>query len=284
MKKSFLIPLSMTAFASLEAQAKDVSLEAYQVQKGDCFSSIVMQYVQEETKNISFSSRKFKDAFRRFQVLNSHITDFDKIFLDQVIHVPVEYGKNKKQVAKNYEIKYGDTVYKVIREFLSKEDPWDLITVLKELNPSLKDVDFIKAGEILRIPTEQYILSLKQMNKGRLPSSIEIGKSQRRRFQSNFLIEQDIYYMPGAYAQEFIENFRKIVDANKKIDVMKGLKASLELSRMHNKKHLEDVFLFLISSTLKSKKDDIYLSDIRLFFETWKSIRKQKTDNREDVI
>ncbi len=75
--------------------------------------------------------------------------------LDQDKNTEVrEIGKNRKALIENYSVKKGDHLWQLFRErgMLEKRNLWELIDVLKRLNPSLQNLDLIHPGQRIVIP------------------------------------------------------------------------------------------------------------------------------------
>ncbi|MGB0453777.1 MAG: LysM peptidoglycan-binding domain-containing protein [Bacteriovoracaceae bacterium] len=263
--KKLVLPLTISTFASLDSFASADYVQKHKVQEGESLSKIIMQYIQQNGKKVSYSSRPFKAAFKSFEALNPHIKDLNILNIDDEINIPLEFGKNASNIVTSYEVKYGDTVSGILKDILKNENPWNLISVIKHLNPLVKDINLIKQGDKLIIPTHEYLSSLKKVEQKRIPSSAQQKMIPPRLFQSNFLLEEEIYYLDGRIAKELVEKFRFIVDSNTRTDVIKGLKQALEVCRDFEKEHLEQALLSLISMTLKSKESNDYYN-IGLFF------------------
>jgi LysM repeat protein len=284
MKKAIIFPFSISMLASLNANSSVETSIKHKTLEGESLSLIVRNYLErKENRVVRYKSRQFKETLKSFKLANPKIKNFNLIYPGQEITFPNNPKSNKNDSVVNYTVKGGDTVYTILKQTLKDDNPWRIVPVLKHLNPKLNDVDLIKVGDVLKLPNARYLASLKSPSNGRLPSSEDFKiTGKNKRYTSNFLVEEEIYYLKGFVAQEFTDVFKSIVNANTKTDVIKGLKTALELSRDYNRVRLEESLLVLISSSFTSKKDnDDYLSDIRLFLETWKSVRSERQINLE---
>jgi hypothetical protein len=286
MKKNVVFPFSISLLASLNANSSVDAVMKHKVTDGETFSMIVKNYIEnKESKKVSYRSSEFKKVFKSFKTVNTQIKDFNTIYPGQEIAIPSEFKMLVQDTITDYRVKSGDTIYTILSQNLKGENPWRIVPVLKHLNPNLDDIDLIRVGDILKIPSRKYLVSLKSPAKSRTPSSEDFEITQdRSSYKSNFLVEEEIYYLRGIDAQEFTSVFKDVVNANTKTDVIKGLKSALELSRDYNRIRIEESILTLISSSFKSKNDDDhYLSDIRVFLKSWKSVRSQRRKNIEGL-
>ena len=65
-----------------------------------------------------------------------------------------EIDKNRKALIENYTVKKGDHLWQLFRKrgLLEKKNLYELIDVLKRLNPSLQSLDLIYPGQRIVIP------------------------------------------------------------------------------------------------------------------------------------
>ena len=275
MRKESLLPLSTLGLALLSnnAFASDAQMQSYTVKENDSFSAIVKRYAGHKKNNISFSSNEYKNALKRFKSVHPSIKNISLIYSGQSINIPFEYSSDVDDLITSYKIKYGDTLFSVIKTFFYNENPNDILNILKEIHPyQLKDENIIKANDNIYLPSVAY---LKKFNYIKSSTNRKVA-SVDKRFDPTFKVQAQIYDLSSLEAKQYISLFKELVDAKSKYDVLRGLKNSLEVSRKNNHLFLEEHFLMLITKSLKSKGSDSYLEDIKFFFEMWKKLRKEK--------
>ena len=245
----FLIPYACSAYAYGGE---------YIVKKGDTLSEVVQFY--REHKYLKRS--KFEDDLKKVLALNSSILNINIIRGGQKIILPSDYTYESK--AKNtYEIKFGDTFSEIAEHFVKDGNIWAKINQLKKYNPQIKNIDFIKAGDFINIPAPE---------EGR-------GIAAQDDLVKNDQLIGEIESLRSEEAQEYILIFRSLVNSESKLDLMRSLKNTLELSRRLRNGYIEQSLLELISTTLKSK-DDLYLDEIKNFLISWKKARKNRNNSR----
>jgi len=267
MKKKIIIPLSLGALTTLTANASEPIFK-HTVSKGESFSSIVRRYASLGSEPLSFSSREYRRDLKKFKDLNNKIRNYNKIFVGDEIFVPKELVPHSDYAS--YTIQKGDTLFEIAKTHYENSYKESIFVDIQKMNPFIKDINIIWAGDTITLP----IFNPKKATVNKRDVAEEYTG-----FQSNYLLEEQIYHLSREEAGEFVTLYRDLVKAKEKLDVMKLLKESLELSRLNGRDELEKAFLFLISSTLQSTHNDHYLKDIRSFFDIWKSIRKQRHEN-----
>jgi hypothetical protein len=267
--------LSANAFGSDKANPH------YEVKTGDSFSQAVKQFCSSKSTCNSYISYSYQSALLRFKEVNPHIEDVNTIHAGDKIFIPSEYTKETQKLISKYKIKYGDTLFSIIEHFFKNEEPHKVLKILKEMHPrQLTNINFIKANDYLSIPSLSYVNNYKVYKKA---PSRKLASGQVR-FEVSFKLQREIYDLQTSEAKKFIPLFLSIVNSSKKVDVVQGLKDSLELARKDRNFHLEECFLGLISSALRSREDELYLEDIKTFFKNWKRLRNEKRyDSRRSL-
>ena len=231
----------------------------YIVKEGESISSILQYYRQ--TSGMSTKGEDFKRIVKKVLDLNPTILNANLIKVGQKLQLPKDYSFETTPIQK-YEVKFGDTFSEIAQRFLEHGKIWSKVNYLKKYNPKVKNIDFIRSGSIINIPSSK--------------KRREIATNNN--FSSNPELTNEIYFLKSTDAQDYILAFRSLVQSESKIDLVKSLKFSLELSRKFKNDHLEQAFLELITVTLKSK-DDIHLDEIKKFLLSWKRVRKKKKQN-----
>ncbi len=240
-----------------------------------------MKHVRKHSYSASYKSKNFQYIFSLFRASNPDIKNIDLIFENQEINIPADLNLGKNELTTNYKVRPGDTIYGILGNSFSSQDIHEMAAIMMVLNPSLENIDLIIEGEVLKIPTKNYVGEAKVTSKERIPASKVSVDEEHELFEFNFLLEEEIYYLPGIKAQIYIEVFRSIVGADHKETVVEGLQKALDKSRELKHRKLEIAFLELISTGLKSQNDNAYLMSLRSFFERWKSLRKQRNKNHD---
>ncbi len=246
----FIIPYACSAYAYGGE---------YIVKKGDTLTEIVQNY--REDKHYNLRGNKFEDDLKKTIALNSSILNSNLISVGQKIILPSDYTYKSK--AKNtYEIKFGDTFSEISERFIKDGNIWAKINQLKKYNPQVRNIDFIKSGDFINIPSEE----------GR-------GIAAQGDLIKNDQLIGEIKSLRSEEAQSYILIFRSLVASKSKLELMRSLKKTLELSRTLKNDHLEQSLLELISTTLKSK-EELYLDEIKNFLISWKKARKERNQSR----
>ncbi len=245
----FLIPYACSAYAYGGE---------YIVKKGDTLTRIVQNY--REHKNLKRSS--FKDDFKKVLALNPLILNRNLLSVGYRVLLPSDYTY-KSNAKGSYEVKFGDTFSEIAQRFVISGNISKKINQLKKYNPQVRNIDFIKSGDFINIP------------------AVEVEKkiaSQGDLLESDLLTDE-ISSLESEKAQKYILIFRSLVVSENRLELMRSLKKTLELSRTLKNGHLEQSLLELISTTLKSK-DDLYLDEIKNFLISWKKARKERNQSR----
>lgn len=147
-------------------------LYTYTVKKGDIISTIIRNIPGITEKDISNNYQIIKE-------LNPNVPDLDNLEVGQSLILP---GKPVNAVTENesgytvaadsevsstglkyYRIKNGDTLYKIIRRKLNIAEtniPQTLRTI-KSINPSIKNVNKIYAGTVIKLPEKTLFVKIK---------------------------------------------------------------------------------------------------------------------------
>ena len=147
---------------------------AYTVQQGDILSAIIRRIPGITEKDIPRYYRMTKE-------LNPDITDLNRLHVGQTIMLPgtsittqeantaaVNAPSTEATDSQAYQVKKGDSLIRIVhRELHIKTATQKTLLEIKSLNPSIKDVNRIYIGQVIRLPHGQIatIASLANMDK-----------------------------------------------------------------------------------------------------------------------
>jgi LysM repeat protein len=245
----FLIPYACSAYAYGGE---------YIVKKADTLTGIVQTY--REHKNLKRS--KFEDDFKKVLALNPLIKNRNLLSVGYKVLLPSDYTF-KSNAKGSYEVKFGDTFSEIAQHFGMNGNIWAKINQLKKYNPQVRNIDFIKSGDFINIPA----------------SEAARGAAAQDNFIDNDQLLDEISSLKSEEAQYYILIFRSLVSSESRLELMRSLKNTLELSRKLRNDRIEQEILELIVITLKSK-DDLYLEKIKNFLILWKDGRKNRNQSR----
>ncbi len=141
-------------------------LQTYTVQKGEVLSAIIRKIPGITEKDIP-------PYYRMIKELNPDIENLDKLYAGQAIvlpgkPIPVAAEKVSPQAtdataqppasvgAQNYQVKKGDSLIRIIhRELQITAKTQPTLLIIKSMNSSIRDINKIYAGQILRLPDGQ---------------------------------------------------------------------------------------------------------------------------------
>lgn len=145
----------------------------YIVKKGDILSTIVRHIPGIRDEDLA-------DNYRLIQELNPDIEDVNKLRVGQKLILPgrpTDQGAQeltlptlemqrraeapqipRASATSTYVIKSGDTLYRiVVRELKETADVKGSMNLIKSMNPQIKDINRIYAGDALKLPAKDYI-------------------------------------------------------------------------------------------------------------------------------
>jgi hypothetical protein len=150
-----LFPSPILATGELSAPA--ASDRTYVVKKGDWILNIIRSEL-----HITAPS-EFKNAIEAIKKVNPKIKDFNKIKPGQTIMLPKDFLSSKDSSkealgCRKYVVKKGDCILGILRhEFSIKgKDVKKITRKLIELNPNLQQLDILRPGATLCLPTKGY--------------------------------------------------------------------------------------------------------------------------------
>jgi LysM repeat protein len=146
-------------------------MQTYTVQKGEVLSAIIRRIPGITEKDIP-------PYYRMIKELNPDIENLDRLYAGQEIVLPGKpspVGVEKTALpaadltaplspttgAQNYQVKKGDSLIRIVHRELrvtSKTQP--TLLVIKSMNPSIRDINKIYAGQILRLPDGQTVINV----------------------------------------------------------------------------------------------------------------------------
>ncbi|MFW6054599.1 MAG: LysM peptidoglycan-binding domain-containing protein [Thermodesulfobacteriota bacterium] len=173
---AFLVLVLCQGWASASDQVYELRFEKTKTleEKEDCFTYTIEKgdYVYAILRRFNVSEDMLEEMNTLVKRLNPHIEDLDRVKPGDPLHLPVFLqglaGKKEKQhdpgQAKgdarslrsiDYRVKPGDTVFQILLEKtgLPKRIVADrYLGIFRALNPGIKDIDRIVAGQNLRVP------------------------------------------------------------------------------------------------------------------------------------
>jgi hypothetical protein len=169
-EETYSISLVQTAEVGkeiIEVEDKKVLTETYKVEKGEWIWQIFREKGLLEKQNL-------RELLSMLKTLNKDLANLDVIYPNQEIVIPLvisPMGAGPKLAKKetepispeklkdikleNYTVRRGDTLVKVIRSRYEISDEKlyrEYLELVKELNPSIGDLDNVSPGQIVRLP------------------------------------------------------------------------------------------------------------------------------------
>lgn len=163
----------------------------------------------------------------------------------------------------SYVVQKGDSLFKILKRHSSKTNPWTLVYNFKILNPRVKNINKIFEGESLRLPIATSYRSL---------------ASVKKTAKSNFLLDEQIYYLNSSTAQSYVLIYRDIVASNEELEIAKALDALVDLASQNNHDYLLREFISFSELIKSEASSSEYLEVVKDFFENWKNLRDQKNN------
>jgi hypothetical protein len=238
--------------------------EFYIVKSGDILSNIIQQN-RHLAPELSFYEQM------NYVVRKNGINNPDILEVGQRISLNRELSEKSIDLQVQYPIKYGDTLFKVLAKLYGKNHFKEILPFVLENNPSIKDINYIIAGKFLKLPSR--LTAQRLISKSRAIASVN---PNHYKFTIDEKVKKEISFLSSAEAKNYNRLYKNIMKTESKKALIVELKDLLELSRTLEHEYLEDTFLQLITSALKSKQSDAHLSDLRLFFITWKDSRNKE--------
>lgn len=269
------------------AISKD-NLYTYIVKKGDILSTIVRHIPGVTEADIA-------NNYRLIQELNPHIEDVNKLSVGQKLILPGRPLAEKQQQptfviadapptapvtslagSKTYLIQEGDTLYRIIaREIKDTSNIKEKYSIIKSLNPNIKDINKIYVGDTINLPTKDFsVLTAK--------SSVE-----------NKLIESNIDKISGsdekitmppearlAVIKHVLSQMNATVTStgNYYLPIPKTGQITVDCSKM-------PVIEFDDSTTLFLDLDNKAPDNLRkIVSDSWSNFHLVKVDQKDDVI
>jgi LysM repeat protein len=191
------------------------NLHTYTVQKGDMISAIVRTLPNVTEKDIP-------KLYETIKKLNPEIDDLNKLNVGQTIVLPGKVqsaakeksseaatpadgdGETSMAAGQSYRIKKGDSLIHIIhREMRIKSHTQKTLLLVKAINPSIKNINKIYAGQIIKLPAGKDLVKAAPEIK-RIPREIikpqEIIKPAEAEIQPENIIEvkEKIIISPAA--------------------------------------------------------------------------------------
>jgi LysM repeat protein len=126
--------------------------ETHTVEKGDSLWKIL------ERKQ-PLTPREYAEKIREFRRANPQVADPSRLAPGQKILVPTGGRENVVEEGKAvaYDVKRGDTLSGILASRSVAQGEWkQYFDAVREMNPSVRDVNLIYAGAKLLLPTEEY--------------------------------------------------------------------------------------------------------------------------------
>ncbi|MBN1473758.1 MAG: LysM peptidoglycan-binding domain-containing protein [Syntrophaceae bacterium] len=263
------------------------NLYTYIVKKGDILSTIVRHIPGVTEADLA-------DNYRLIQELNPHIEDVNKLRVGQKLILPGRPLAEKQQQtftiadtspaapvtpvtgSKTYLIQEGDTLYRIIaREIKDTSNIKEKYKIIKSLNPSIKDINRIYAGETITLPTKDFSVL------------VAAGSTE------NKFIESDIDRITGsdpritmssearlAVIKHVLSQMNATVTStgNYYLPIPKTGQITIDCSKM-------PVIEFDDSTTVFLDLDNKAPNNLRkIVSDSWSNFHLVKTSNKDDVI
>jgi LysM repeat protein len=139
------------------AGGKQSFFESYTVEKGDTLWKIL-------ERNEPLTPDRYAERLKEFQRVNPKVADPSRIAPGQKLLVPSGGRPEAKDDGKtvDYAVKRGDTLSKILSSRDVPRRQWKrYLDTIREINPSVMDVNRILAGKMLHLPTEGYFTEAK---------------------------------------------------------------------------------------------------------------------------
>ena len=134
------------------AGGKQSFFETHTVEKGDTLWKIL-------ERNAPLTPDRFAESLKEFRRANPKIADPSRLAPGQKILVPSGGGREEKDDGRTvgYDVKRGDSLLKILSSRgVPRRERKKYLDAIREINPSVTDVNRIVAGKSLRLPTEGY--------------------------------------------------------------------------------------------------------------------------------
>jgi len=139
------------------SSGKQSFFETYTVEKGDTLWKIL-------DRNVPLTPDQYAERLKEFRRANPKIADPSRIAPGQTLLVPSGGKPEAKDDGKtvSYTVKRGDTLSKILSSRDVPRRQWEkYLDAIREINPSVTDVNRIVAGKTLGLPTEGYFTEAK---------------------------------------------------------------------------------------------------------------------------
>ena len=139
------------------AGGKQSFFETHTVEKGDTLWKIL-------ERNEPLTPDRFAESLKEFRRANPKVADPSRLAPGQKILVPSGGGQETKDDGRTvgYTVKRGDSLSKILSSRgVPRRERRKYLDAIREINPSVTDVNRIFAGKTLRLPTEGYFTPAK---------------------------------------------------------------------------------------------------------------------------
>lgn len=139
------------------AGGKQTFFESYSVEKGDTLWKIL-------ERNEPLTPDRYAERLKEFRRANPKVADPSRIAPGQKLLVPSGMKPEAKDDGRtvDYTVKRGDTLSEILSSRDVPRRQWKrYLDTIREINPSVTDVNRILAGKTLQLPTEGYFAEAK---------------------------------------------------------------------------------------------------------------------------
>jgi len=263
------------------------NLYTYIVKKGDILSTIVRHIPGVTEADLA-------DNYRLIQELNPHIENVNKLSVGQKLILPGRPLAEKQQQtftiadtsptapvtpvtgSKTYLIQEGDTLYKIIaREIKDTSNIKEKYRIIKSLNPSIKDINKIYAGQTITLPTKDFsVLAAASSTEDKFIES-DIDKITSSDARITMPPEARLAVIKHVLSQM---NATVTSTGNYYLPIPKTGQITIDCSKM-------PVIEFDDSTTVFLDLDNKAPNNLRkIVSDSWSNFHLVKTNNKDDVI
>lgn len=261
------------------------STHQYVIKKGDVISGIIR-------KLPGITQEDIPDNYRIIKELNPNIPNLNKLRAGQTLVLPGKGSEEAKVEAvtadssdnESYIVKKGDSLIKIIyRQLKETSDTLKTLQRLKSLNPAIKNVNKIYAGQILKMPGRNVSVSIKA------PEEVKINPQEELKITADDSQEENVIELKDklvmsqaarlALIKQIITQMNGSLTATGKyyIPIAKTGQVTIDCTKIPViELDGQTIFLDLENHSRDSLK--------RMIGDNWSTFNLVKVDKKDDVI